>query len=167
MGNIGRRRTSLAVGEVRYYPCPQRHAFNTVRDLANTGADLPGGSLPRTYRAATAARLLLSDRSVPKIIQPRAQMKPFSDEQLSLAIWAGDQDRLFRYLPCTCCCDEHTAAACPARRWSGCRGQGTLDPIDDAEAWAAYYGMPRWEFFGLDPSTAETTGAVTTGNLPQ
>lgn len=68
--------------------------------------------------------------------------------EIAAAMWAGDQDELWRIAPCICCCHEHTFEHCPARAWEGCRGSGAPTHAD-LEAWAKHYGMPLFDF--LDP----------------
>jgi hypothetical protein len=43
--------------------------------------------------------------------------------EIAKALWAGDLDTLHELAYCACCCAEHTLSDCPARLWSGCRGQ--------------------------------------------
>jgi len=72
------------------------------------------------------------------------------NDEIEAAIYAGDQDRLWTLAPCRCCCHDHTFRDCPARRWHGCRGQGSEQY--DSETWfkfyAAYRGMTEAEFYG-------------------
>jgi hypothetical protein len=53
---------------------------------------------------------------------------------------------------CTCCCEDHTSGTCPARKWNGCRGQGSEDV--DAWGWAEHYaklrGISPDEFFSYN-----------------
>lgn len=61
------------------------------------------------------------------------------------AMWANDQDTLWKIAPCDCCCHEHTLSGCLARLWEGCRGQGSMTRAD-YEGWAKHYGMTVDEF---------------------
>lgn len=74
--------------------------------------------------------------------------------ELENAIWAGDVDRLQQLAECICCCSEHTFEHCPARAWSGCRGQGSMTRAEQ-ESWAHHYerfhSMTRDQFFGFPP----------------
>ncbi len=86
-----------------------------------------------------------------------AQIQPrFVDltEQIETAMWAGDVEKLDELAPCRCCCHEHTFDHCPARQWSGCRGQGSMTRADEA-AWARHYekfhGMTLDQFYGDEP----------------
>jgi hypothetical protein len=73
-----------------------------------------------------------------------------NQREIEEAMWAGDVEKLDEIAGCICCCHEHTFRSCPARQWSGCRGQGTEQY--DPEVWAKWYeqwrGMTREEFFG-------------------
>ncbi len=73
--------------------------------------------------------------------------------ELDRAVWEGDVERLCELAPCRCCCAEHTFESCPARAWSGCRGNG-VTPRADVESWFRHYeqhhGMTRDEFFCWD-----------------
>lgn len=75
--------------------------------------------------------------------------------ELVEAMWAGNEDRLRELADCRCCCDEHTFPYCEARLWGGCRGGqpygwGPEEEFGEAEAWRAFYGMTKAEFYGLD-----------------
>lgn len=70
---------------------------------------------------------------------------------LTKAMWEGDVDKLDELAGCVCCCNEHTHEWCPARQWSGCRGQGTMTRAE-VDAWAEFYerhhGLTRERFYG-------------------
>lgn len=78
-----------------------------------------------------------------------------SDKELWAAVdeamWEGDIELLCELAPCRCCCWEHTFESCPARRWNGCRGSGSMTAAD-LESWVRHYadhhGMTRDQFFG-------------------
>jgi hypothetical protein len=74
--------------------------------------------------------------------------------ELEALIWAGDVDALCRAAPCICCCADHYFDHCPARRWGGCRGQGSPTRAErdaDLESWIRHYAdrMTRAEFLGI------------------
>jgi len=70
---------------------------------------------------------------------------------LERAVWRGDIDALDELAHCRCCCHEHTFEHCPARVWSGCRGQAAMT-YAELESWFRHYqrrhGMTREQFFG-------------------
>jgi hypothetical protein len=75
-----------------------------------------------------------------------------TDDLLKKMMWAGDDAGLARPARCVCCCDEHTYDDCPARRWYGCRGQGSeLLTVLEIEGWFRAYsrtrGFTREQFF--------------------
>ncbi len=90
--------------------------------------------------------------------------QPPSDGLLKKLMWAGDTDALHRIARCICCCDEHTAEGCPARRWHGCLGQQALTSAE-VEAWFRSYervrGFTRAQFFGeAEARSVEVTAMV-------
>lgn len=60
------------------------------------------------------------------------------EQQIEDAVWAGDVDTLNELAHCGCCCHEHTFEDCAARRWFGCRGQGSMTRADE-ESWRRHY----------------------------
>lgn len=76
-----------------------------------------------------------------------------TNDLFKVMMWAGDDAGLERAARCICCCDEHTCENCPARRWYGCRGQGSeLLTALEIEGWFRSYsrtrGFTREQFFG-------------------
>lgn len=73
-----------------------------------------------------------------------------STDTIVEAMWEQNTTRLHVIAPCKCCCADHTSVKCPARAWSGCRGE--WHPEDDVESWVRHYeqrhGMTREQFFG-------------------
>lgn len=73
------------------------------------------------------------------------------ERALQDAMWDGDIDTLDELAHCRCCCHEHTFEDCEARRWYGCRGQGSMTR-DDERSWLKHYqdhhGMTEAEFYG-------------------
>ena len=71
---------------------------------------------------------------------------------LEEAMWAGDVDRLNEIAGCICCCSDHTFSHCPARKWEGCRGQGSEDY--DHRKWFEFLnrtrGMTEAQFYNID-----------------
>jgi len=73
---------------------------------------------------------------------------------LEALIWAGDVDALQEAAPCGCCCAEHFFDHCGARRWGGCRAQGSPTRAErerELEAWIRHYAdrMSREQFLGV------------------
>ncbi len=96
----------------------------------------------------TLARRLL-ERGVVLRYRPDSEMA--LARAIDDAMWAGDVELLWELAPCRCCCHEHTFEFCPARRWEGCRGSGSMTRAE-VESWVRHYGthhgMSRDQFFG-------------------
>ena len=71
-------------------------------------------------------------------------------DPIYVAMWGQDINKLCALAKCQCCCDEHTFESCPARAWSGCRGQWNNEGAE-RESWFRHYhdrhGMSEKQFY--------------------